>query len=842
MYRIVRLLAALTALTLAAPVFAGSLSPQLEALLHRPGLVTLARARASAGIVPQSPFTPRIDAAGAVQVYIHYRGLPPSLAGLGASGIRISPPLEVVQAWVPIAQLQALAARPGVGRVSIPTYAIVRGGYTPAPVPMSVPKGLSIDSQAITAERVKPLHNAGITGSASVKLGVISDGIDGITESQGAGYLPPGAVGPSGVIYAPSGMTGSGAEGTAMLEEVHAMAPKTTLGFCGPATTVEFLTCYTDFVNWGASIIVDDLGFPGAYIYSNAYTTNFLNGISNFAKAHPNINLVTAAGNDAQDYFQGSYLADTSPNIISLHPTYTVPPTTGGTPGRSYGSAMDFGQAGGGKSDALEPVTIGAGCSGGGCQLLAILTWNDPESGPYDDLDLFLVKKDGTVVTSSTFDQQSNPSYAPNSASWNAPGEVLAYTNKTGSSQTLYLGVLCYACPDVNNANFRFKLYGNLNGAGSFQYLTSGSIAGHAGLAAELSAGAARSTGIGGNIMARMELFSDTGPFLWGDWQSGLTNTPKPDITGIDGVTVSGAGGFSSLFSGTSAAAPNIAAVLALLRGQWPIGAASASGWNQIVATTADPAALSNCSNASQCGTGLVNAQAAAAKLDGGPTASITSPTAPSGKPAAIKPKQPITFQGQCNYTGGFGPLNYQWNFGSGATIPPPQTVSSPTPVTYTTGGIYTVRFTCSSRLAPATASLEIAVQAAASASNLSLSTPEGQSVSGQFSGSGIGGEQVSYVALSQPTHGTLTVNTTSGTFIYTPNTGFSGTDSFTYQIDNGVELSNPATVSIAVNATAPPPPSGGSGGGGGGALGGLSLAGLALLAGLGFALRRRRD
>ena len=772
MYRIVRLVAALTTLALAAPGFAGSLSPRLEALLHQPGQVALARARATTGIVPQSPFTPRINAAGAVQVYIHYRGLPPSLTGLGAGGIRVSPPLKVVQAWVPIAHLRALAARPGAGRVSIPSYAIVRGGYTPAPVPMSVQKGLSIDSQALTAERVKALHNAGIQGSVNVKIGVISDGIDGISESQGAGYLPSGAVGPSGVIYAPSGMTGAGAEGTAMLEEVHAMAPKTTLGFCGPGTTVDFLTCYDDFATWGAAIIVDDLGFPSAYVYSNPYTSAFLTGITTFAQAHPNTNLVTAAGNDAQDYFQGSYVADTSPNIISLHPTYTVPPTTGGTPSRSYLSAMNFGQAAGGKSDAVEPVTISSGCSGGGCQLLAILTWNDPLQGPNDDLDLFLVKKDGTVVTSSTFDQQSNPSYAPNAGSWNAPGEALTYTNKTGSSQALYLGVLCYDCPDVNNANFRFKLYGNLDGAGSFQYLTNGSIAGHAGLAAELSAGAARSTGIGGNIAARMELFSDTGPWLWGDWQSGLTSTPKPEITGIDGVTVSGAGGFSSFFSGTSAAAPNIAAVLALLRSQWPNGAATAAGWNQIVTTTADPAALTNCSGADRanlCGTGLVNAQAAAAKLDGGPKASITAPT---GNPAPVQPNTPTTFQGACSYTGSYGPLSYQWSFGVGAGIPT-QPVSSPTPVTYTTGGIYTVQFTCSSQLAPAAASLEIAVQAAATANNLSLSTPEGQPVSGLFSGSGIGGEQVSYKVLTQPTHGTLTVNVTSGTFIYTPNTGW---------------------------------------------------------------------
>jgi ELWxxDGT repeat protein len=86
---------------------------------------------------------------------------------------------------------------------------------------------------------------------------------------------------------------------------------------------------------------------------------------------------------------------------------------------------------------------------------------------------------------------------------------------------------------------------------------------------------------------------------------------------------------------------------------------------------------------------------------------------------------------------------------------------------------------------------------------------------------------------VSQPAHGSVSV-TGSGSVVYTPVAGYSGSDSFKYsEADVQGALSNTATVTVSVTAaeSSSSPPSGGSGGGGGG--GAANLADLLALGGI---------
>ena len=89
-------------------------------------------------------------------------------------------------------------------------------------------------------------------------------------------------------------------------------------------------------------------------------------------------------------------------------------------------------------------------------------------------------------------------------------------------------------------------------------------------------------------------------------------------------------------------------------------------------------------------------------------------------------------------------------------------------------------------------------------ASNQSVSTNENVALDGQVSATDADGDSLTYSVVASPTAGTLTLNA-NGSFVYTPITSYSGSDSFTFRAFDGQAYSNVATVSITVNPAQPP-------------------------------------
>lgn len=92
------------------------------------------------------------------------------------------------------------------------------------------------------------------------------------------------------------------------------------------------------------------------------------------------------------------------------------------------------------------------------------------------------------------------------------------------------------------------------------------------------------------------------------------------------------------------------------------------------------------------------------------------------------------------------------------------------------------------------------AINDAPVASSSSFNTNEETSYSGTLSAFDVDSINLTYSLMTQPSHGTINLNTGTGAYTYTPNSNYSGNDSFTFKVNDGQLNSNNATVSIVVN------------------------------------------
>ncbi|MBA2702363.1 MAG: S8 family serine peptidase [Blastocatellia bacterium] len=383
----------------------------------------------------------------------------------------------------------------------------------------------------------------GIDGTG-VKIGVLSNGVVSLAQAQSTGDLPPD------VTVLP-GQAGTGDEGTAMLEIVHDLAPGSKLYF---ATAFSSITNFADNIKKlraaGCDIIVDDVFYFAESVFQDGQAPAIISP-TNGGVVTQAVNDVTASGGM---YFSSAgnegNLNDGTAGVFEGN--FTNGGTLALIGGAGAGPVHDFDSTA--AVAQFDRITLGSANP-------ITLFWSDPLGGSANDYDLYILNSAGTaVVAASTGTQDGNddPIEIVGGGA-NVTNNRIVVAKFNGADRFLHVNT------------FRGRLL----------FATFGQTHGHSAAAEAYSVAATPSVGpfpmpfTAANVV---ETFESDGPRKLYFQPDGTPYTPgnflaaggitrqKPDITAADGGVVSGVGGFSSPFFGTSAAAPHAGAIAALVK------------------------------------------------------------------------------------------------------------------------------------------------------------------------------------------------------------------------------------------------------------------------------------
>jgi subtilisin family serine protease len=338
-----------------------------------------------------------------------------------------------------------------------------------------------------------------------IKVGALSNGMDNRAVSQATGDLP------TSITIDPA-YPGAGDAGTALLEIVYDIAPAASLAFSGPRTSLEFLAALNYLVNVaGCNVVFDDMGFYLEPYFELGPVAQAVAGVAS------NVVYVSACGDDALGHYQAIY-RDINP--------------------AASGGANDYHAFAPGDPTLrvrINPAT----------EITVFLQWSDPFGASGNDYDLFLYNHNLTTLLASSTAVQSGSEDPIEALTYynDSPGPIwtnLVINRDSGATRTLELFV---------------------RGADRQEYVTSfDSIIGHPAVPEVLSVGAINA---GKHRNDTIAPYSSLGPSTLFYPLARQMATPR--LAAIDGVSVSGAGGFATPFYGTSAAAAHVAGIAALL-------------------------------------------------------------------------------------------------------------------------------------------------------------------------------------------------------------------------------------------------------------------------------------
>lgn len=373
----------------------------------------------------------------------------------------------------------------------------------------------SINSQGDSLHKADLFRNLTDIDGTGLKVGVISDGVDHWEAAKESGDLPS--------INVISNTQG-GDEGTSMLEVVHDIAPGASLYFHDHGSNVmQFTQAIKNLVDSGCKIILDDVNWPTEPFFEDGFVASYVNSII----SGKNIIYISSAGNYGNNHYQGVY----KDYLTLVH--------------KDEYHFHDFDSSIAGLQSM--PIRVEAGES-----TSIVLQWDDKFGSSSNDYDLFLRNNSDIILGTSEVTQTGS----------NDPVEVLKWTNNSNTSQVVYVDVRKWK-GDAKN----IEMY--VQGGTVEKYnVKADSIFGHAAIPDVITVGA-----VNASKPNEIVASSSQGPVTINNPQKQVRN--KPDVCGIDGVSVTGAGGVPNTFSGTSAAASHVAGIAVLVWSQYPAKSAA---------------------------------------------------------------------------------------------------------------------------------------------------------------------------------------------------------------------------------------------------------------------------
>ncbi len=501
-------------------------------------------------------------------------------------------PLPVVEGWIPVERLTALAGL-SVTQAVLPVTA---GGSDAG----------SVQSEGVLAHGIPLAFSSGASTGEGVDVGVVSTSINrvggGVGSSQASGDLPETVT----VLKEDDGANPDD-EGRAMAEIIFDGAPGIdSILFAsgivgGPAGKADSID---QLVAAGAEVIADDIFWLNEPFFSDGVTAQAVDRAKDAG-----VTYLASAGNRARQSWEGTYQNnagshdfDPGPGVDTVQTLASVPPVSGSLP------------------------------NGGFIQL--VIQWDEVWGTAQSDFDLELVRANGNPLPCSVANVNPSGGLDDNPVT-GFPAEIVTWQNNCDPGNIN----VALKIERLSGSSSPFMKYIARGNFGSFQiaeFATDSNTVNPDAASARgaLTVGAVDALDPG---LDTPEPFSSRGPTMKLFDQNGVRLPApevrqKPELAAADGVSTS-VPGFEAFF-GTSAAAPSAAAIAAVLRSSNPNANA-----DEIERMMTDPANAIDCTESAQipdpdCGAGFLLADRAFSSLDrDGPLVNPKfSPAKPNGR------------------------------------------------------------------------------------------------------------------------------------------------------------------------------------------------------------------